>query len=120
MRLNPKQIIKTLKANGGRIRKTAHELGVSPGTVINWKVSATSVHSRFTLRTGGLARKSTRPHSVRTTAIKATDQDAIVTLRKQSNFGAIKLRHLLGLSYPHRTVHRFLKAKGLIPAQSHY
>ena len=41
MRVEPSTIIKTLKANNGAIRKTARDLGIGPGTVINWRTSST-------------------------------------------------------------------------------
>ena len=41
MRVEPSIIIKTLKANNGAIIKTARNLGISPGTVINWRISGT-------------------------------------------------------------------------------
>ncbi len=34
MRLDPKKVVKALKRNGGKVRKTARELGVSSGTVL--------------------------------------------------------------------------------------
>lgn len=117
MRIKPKEIVKKLKTNGLKIRKTARDLGISPGTVINWAIRARSIHNRLALRTTNLERKSTRPKTVRSTAMKARQQDDVSALRKKTNFGAIKIKGILHLPYHHRTIHRFLNTKGLIPKQ---
>jgi transposase InsO family protein len=113
MRLNPKEIIRRLKLNSGKIRQTARELGISPGTVINWRTRATSTLSRLTIRENGLERKSTAPITSRT-HFTAADQDAITRLRKQTGHCAEKIVTELGLDCGHRAVHNFLKSKGLI------
>jgi transposase InsO family protein len=118
MRLIPKEIIQKLKQNNLKIRATARDLGVSPGTVINWKKRATSTLSRLTLRINGLNRKSTRPKTIRATTLTAQEQDAVTMLKKKTHFGAIKIQGILKLSYHHRTIHRFLKAKGLTLKQN--
>lgn len=67
MRLKPKEIIKKLKLNSGKIRKTARELGISPGTVINWRTRARSIfYGKLQLKVNGLERKSTAPKTRRT------------------------------------------------------
>lgn len=40
MRVDPKLVIQTLKQNHGLIGKTARELQIPPGTVINWQRKA--------------------------------------------------------------------------------
>lgn len=120
MRLKPREIILTLKKNRGRIRATARILGISPGTVIFWKKRARSVYSNLRLSSAKLQRKSTRPKTIRATTIIATHQDQITLIRKKTNFGAIKLKYLLRLNYHHRTVHRFLDKRRLIPKQTKY
>lgn len=42
MRVEPAIIIKTLKKNHSKIRQTAKELDISPGTLINWRKRATT------------------------------------------------------------------------------
>jgi hypothetical protein len=50
MRVNPKVIILTFRANYGQVRKTARDLGISTGTVIYWKKrAATGYRSYSTL-----------------------------------------------------------------------
>lgn len=111
MRLDPNEIVKALKANRGSVRATARQLGVSPGTVINWRQRAKSPWGR--LRHTGLKRASTRPKTVRATRITAVDQDRITALRKEKQQCAAKIRYDLSLPYHPHTVHRFLKTKGL-------
>jgi transposase InsO family protein len=118
MRLKPKEIIKRLKANGGKIRQTARELGISPGTVINWRTRATSTFSRLTLRTNGLERKSTTPTS-RRTVFSAAEQDAITSMRKNTGHCAEKIVTDLQLDCSHWAVHNFLKRKGLVTEWGH-
>lgn len=120
MRLNPREIVSRYKHNGGRVRQTARELGISPGTIINWRERAKSMYVRGYLRVTGLARQSTRPRTVRQTTLPAQVQDQISTLRKATNFGAIKVRSILHLGVHPRTVHRFLQHRGLVPEQPFY
>jgi transposase InsO family protein len=114
MRLKPKEIIRRLKLNGGKIRKTAKELGISPGTVINWRTRARSIfYGKLQLKVNGLERKSTAPktHLVKFTTAQ---QDAITSLRKQTGHCAEKIVTDLSLDCGHRAVHNFLKKKGLV------
>lgn len=113
MRLKPKEIIRRLKLNGGKVRQTARDLGISPGTVINWRLRATSTLSRLTLRTNGLERKSTAPKS-RRTEFSTAEQDAITIMRKATGHCAEKIVDDLQLDCSHWAVHNFLKSKRLI------
>jgi transposase InsO family protein len=113
MRLKPKEIIRKLKLNGGQVRKTARELGVSPGTVINWRKRAKSIYSYLKLSTLNLARKSTAPKSTRT-HFSTSEQDAITIMRKATGHCAEKIVADLNLDCSHWAVHNFLKGKGLI------
>jgi transposase InsO family protein len=114
MRLDPKEIVKRLKLNGGKVRQTARELGISPGTVINWRTTATSVNSRLKLSTLNLERKPTAPKTTRATTLPAGQQDAIAIFRKQTGHCAEKIVEKLNLDCSHWAVHNFLKGKGLI------
>ena len=114
MRIDPKEIIKCLKKNRLKVRATARELGISPGTVINWRTKARSVQSRLSLRVSNLERKSTRPKSVRATSLSAKEQDLVVKTRKQENLCALKITAMLKLEKSHMVVHRFLKSKSLV------
>lgn len=119
MRVNPKEIIKALKNNNGAIRKTARELGISPGTVINWRNKART-GQRYNLKYQSLKRASTKPKSVRQTTIKAEDQDRITLKRREKGFCAIKIKGILKLEEHPSTIHRFLEHKGMINSEGYH
>ena len=116
MRLVPNLIIAALRRNQDQVRLTARELGISPGTVRLWRKRAATGQMRTKSRysTAGLARRSTVPKSRRRTTLSAQDQDRIVALRAERELGAIKITRMLKLSCHPKTVHRFLKRKGLV------
>lgn len=112
MRVEPSKIIAYLKKNLGSVRLTARELGISPGTVINWRKRArTSVRN---LSSRDLQRLSTCPTTVRRTLLTTSEQDAVIAAREKTGFCAIKICDTLKLPYHSLTIHRFLKTKGLI------
>lgn len=118
MRLKPKDIIRKLKANGGKIRKTARDLGISPGTVLNWQKRARSIYNKFILKENGLERRSTAPVT-NVIHFTAQEQDAITLRRKQTGHCAEKIVSDLNLDCSHRAVHNFLKKKGLVNEWGH-
>ena len=113
MRLKPKEIIGKLKLNGGKIRQTARDLGISPGTVINWQKRARSIYGRLKLSAIGLERKSTAAKSARTN-FSSEEQDAITSMRKATGHCAEKIVGDLNLDCSHWAVHNFLKGRGLV------
>ena len=124
MRVEPGKIIKTLKQNGGAVRKTARDLGISPGTVINWRTAANStgnsmrsLNKKVQLRylREDMHRKSTRPKTIKIgNTIPRQDKKAIIDLRKEKGYGAEKIAYALDLDVTGRTVHNFLKSKGYV------
>lgn len=122
MRVEPTVIIQTLKANEGRVRLTAQQLGISPATVINWRRRAGTGHTAYARRysTRGLVRRSTKPKTSRITALPADVQLEIMALRKRRGLGAVKLAYQLGMPSKSRSIHRFLKAKGLTAPTRNY
>jgi transposase InsO family protein len=120
MRVEPSEIIKRLKANNGLIRKTARELDISPATVINWRVRATSGSNGLRHLATRVKRRSTRPKSFRSTKLDAETQDKIVECKKQFGFGAKKINHLINADVHYGTIHRFLKSKGLTAPSKNY
>lgn len=128
MRVEPGLIIKTLKKNNGAVRKTARELGISPGTVINWRrravgsraMSTTNPSVRLKHLKENVTRLSTRPITVRTgQTISRQDRKAILDLRQEKGYGARKIRYLLDLDISARTVHNFLKDEGLVKSSNY-
>ena len=122
MRVNPKDIIFALKANDDQIRQTARDLGISPGTVLYWKRRASTGRLAFRYSTKGLVRRSTAPRTLasRGTTLSAEEQRAILALRERRGLGAIKLAATLGIPSKYRSVHRFLKARGLTAPGKNY
>lgn len=114
MRLDPKKIIEALKKNGGKLRQTSRELGVSPSTVAFWRTRARSIHSLTYLRTTGLARKSTAPKKPRRGIVSPGDRIAIERHRLERGQCAIKIKYDLKLPYGINTIHRFLEKKDLV------
>lgn len=121
MRADPKQIVEVLRANDGAIRKSARELGVSPSTVRFWKKRARSGNSRHGALSSNVARRSTAPRaSRRGTMLSAEEQDAVLALRHARGHGALKIAAKLGMPSKYRSVHRFLKRKGLVAYGKNY
>jgi transposase-like protein len=125
MRVDPRVIILTLKHHDGRVRQTARELGISPSTVTNWKRRANNGLVGSSLRnfsTRGLERRSTAPKTLahRGTTLSADEQRAILALREKRGHGAIKIAATLGIHHKYRSVHRFLKARGLTAPGKNY
>jgi transposase InsO family protein len=109
MRVDPKKIVRRLKKNSGRIRKTARELGISPSTVILWR-------DRF--KTYWYDRLSTRPHHLRNRSITPKEMKRILAFRAKTGFGAEKIKYQLKLSHHWTMVHDILKENGYTRKQS--
>lgn len=120
MRLEPKQIVHGLRRNNGRIRQTARELGISPGTVRNWRRRARSGHGSLRQLNTRISRRSTRPKTVRSTRLTSEEQSAVLSLRRKRGQGAMKIAATLGVPTKSRSIHRFLKHQGLVAAGKNY
>lgn len=120
MRLDPKQIVQVLRKNKGKVRQTARELGISPATVSKWRKRARSGYGDIRRLTSNVTRQSTRPKSVRSTTLTSDEQLAILRLREARGHGALKIAATLGIPTKYRSVHRFLKLKGLTAPGKNY
>lgn len=118
-RVDPNKIMERYKTNGGKVRATARELGISPSTVTFWRKRA-GLGYRGRYRTTGLTRNSTRPKTVRQTSLSSAHQDAVTVLREERGYGAAKLEVLVGTGKHVSTVHRFLKQRGLTAPAKNY
>lgn len=122
MRVNPGDIIRQLKFNEDQVRQTARDLGISPSTVSYWRrrasTGATARARRYS--TKGLGRRSTRPKTVRSTSLTADQQRDLIALRKSTHYGADKLAKIVGTGKSARTMHRFLKSRGLTAPARNY
>jgi transposase InsO family protein len=112
--MDPKKIIRRLKENAGRIRKTARELGIAPGTVIFWRERAKKVHLKY------LERRSTRRHDTQERSLTTYQEQRLLALRRKTGFGAEKLKYLLKYKTHWMTVHRILKEASLVKYQPSY
>lgn len=123
MRVDPKQIVKVLQKNNGKVRATARELGISPATVSMWRRRSASVSKGYvkSYSTRGVKRRSTAPlNTKRGTKLSATVQDEILRLRCERGQGAIKIAFSLGIPNQYKSVHRFLKSRGLTAPSKNY
>lgn len=112
MRRDPKEIIRTLKKNGGAVRETARALGVSPGTVIFWRTRARSLYGN--LSTEKLSRKSTAAKRPRKGVLDSDEKIRIEQFRLDTGQCAVKIKNALHIPHHHATIHRFLEKKGLV------
>lgn len=129
MRVEPSKIIKTLKVNNGAVRETARDLGISPGTVVNWRrrasdtveVMRNSNHdTRIKNLRENIERRSTRPKTIKIgNTISRQDKKAIIDLRKEKGYGAKKITYALDLDVTSRTVHNFLRSEGLVKSKNY-
>lgn len=99
------------------VGKTASELGIHRTTVWRWKKKA-SVRPGV-LSSRNLERKSTRP--IRSRRILAAGERVdIEELRIAKGWTAERITKKLGFNVSSRTVHRFLKTKGLVREYGYY
>lgn len=127
MRVEPSLIIKTFKDNNGATRKTARDLGISPGTVSCWIKKAVPIYAsgytgknKLSYLKTSLKRQSTRPKTIKTgNMISNQDKQAIIDLRKEKGYGARKITYLLDLDVCPRTVHNFLVSRGFIKSKQY-
>ena len=109
MRVKPKLIIKELKLNDCRFTDTAKQLEIHRTTVHRWwKRWKESNHKR------SLDRQSTRPKTIHRLEFTSFQRVAIETYRNRTKCMAKKIAWDLKLNMSFRTVHRFLKSKGLV------
>lgn len=111
MRVNPKEIIRRVN-KGGRPQDVAWDLGIHRSTVYRWITRAKTV--RETLSSYHLARKSTKPHTVHHFEFTPSQRVEIEAYRRKTGRMAVKIAFDLGLPVSWRTVHKFIKKKGLV------
>lgn len=110
MRIKPRIIIETFKANGCSVSVTARMLGIHRSTVYRWILKARSPLGH--IRVNMLERKGTKPHTIRY-ALTLHEEFAIIRLRKEKGYTAEKLKYILKLNVSVRSIERLLQRKGL-------
>lgn len=115
MRKSPLEIIESVRRHKGSVGNAARELGLHRVTVWRWIKRAKS-HSKSRIGSFSaryLKRKSTRPHTIHKT-LTLQEQSAIIQVRSQTGFAAVKIKGELTLAVGVNTIHRLLKQKGLL------
>lgn len=111
MRANPKEIIRRVN-KGTKVADVATDLSIHRSTVYRWMERAKTVHGN--LSSFHLNRKSTRPHVIHCFEFTTEQKIGIETYRRTTGRMAEKVVHKLKIPASPRTVHRFLKDKGLV------
>lgn len=110
MRVKPANVIRTIKLTQS-VSVTARTLGISRMTVYRWLHRSKNLHGRYSER--NLVRLSTRPKRVNR-KLTLKDQSAIIKLRVNTGFTAIKLKAELNITASISTIHRYVKKTKLI------
>lgn len=112
MRVKPYSIIRIFKKTLNA-KDAARILGIHRSTVYRWISKARSIHSRLELSEKGLARKSTKPYTIRKAFSLAMESD-IIRVREDTGYAAVKIKGELKLKAGVNTIHRLLGRKGLL------
>lgn len=112
MRVNPKELIRTINKESLHAPQAAQRFGIHRSTVYRWLARAKTVYGAYSSH--HLARRSTRPHTAKPPVLKGTTLHRVYMLRKETDWTAEKLVHELTLSVSSRTVHRALVRRHLV------
>lgn len=93
------------------VSTTARELGISRMTVYRWLFKAKTIKGYYSEKL--LRRQSTKPRGI-VKSLTLEEQFAIITLREETGFAAVKIKAELHLTASINTIHRFLKRKHLL------
>lgn len=116
MRVTIKEIISLYKQTGSA-SVTAFLLGVHRTTVYRWVLRGRTPQGSLTWRR--IKRKSTRPKTIHH-KLSIAMRGQILALKDEKHIGARKLHFRLHLPIASRTIHRFLKQKGLTVKQPRF
>lgn len=109
MREKPYQIVRTFKILGG-VSPAAKRLGISRMTVYRWLQKAKTMQGYSERK---LTRKSTKPKHIHR-LLSSQEQSAIISLREETGYAAVKIKGELQLSASVNTIHELLRRKGLV------
>ena len=111
MRIKPRQIILTYKAEGG-VYKAAKRLGIHPTTVYRWIKRSKSNLGNISSK--NLRRKSTRPKTIKRFEFTPEQRIGIEKLRKEKGWMVEKIVKQLDLGCNPKTLHKYLKRRHLV------
>jgi len=115
MRKKPRDIIKTFKdCRSAKI--TSSSLQIHRSTVYRW-IRRARTYRGYLL--GKVYRRSTKPKHIHR-LLFGEEKVAIVNLRQQKGYAAIKIKGILKLSCAAITIHRFLRRRGLVESNGWY
>lgn len=95
----------------GSASVTARDLGISRMSIYRWLAKAKTMQGYYSER--NLERRSTRPQRI-TRLLTLEEQSAIISLREETGFAAVKIKGELNLVASITTIHRLLKKKKLL------
>lgn len=111
MRIKPALIIKTFKERCLIVSDCAQALGIHRSTVYRWIKRARTYRG---ILVSNIERKSTRPKKLKGNSLKPRQIDQAVSLRKETDWTAERIRRLLNLPVCSLTLHRKFKSLGLV------
>lgn len=117
MRIKPKLIIKTFKECDSIASDCASALGIHRSTVYRWVKRARTYRGRLV---SNVERQSTRPKKLKGNCLKPRQIAQAVSLRKETDWTAERIRRLLNLSVCSLTLHRKFKSLGLVRKYGYY
>jgi len=114
MRVKPKEIIKEFKQLGS-VSQTGKALGIHRVTVYRWikRAKANSQNRIGFLSSASLKRSKTGAKYPKR-KLTLAQEFAIIQVREETGFAAVKIKGELQLSVGVNTIHRFLKRKNLL------
>jgi hypothetical protein len=110
MRVKPYIIVRTFKQLR-TVSSTARSLSISRMSVYRWLAKARDVRGEYSER--NLILLSTRPKNI-IRKLNTQEKSAIISLREETGFAAVKIKGELSLAASVNTIHRLLKKEALL------
>ena len=110
MQVKPSVIVRSFKKHES-VSVVAKELNISRMSVYRWLQKAKTLQGYYSER--HLHRLSTKPKHI-AKRLSLVEQSAIISLREQTGYTAVKIKGELDSLASANTIHRFLKRKGLL------
>ena len=116
-RIDPDAIIRAVSEHQGSIQRASENLHIHRSTIHRWmkKIGTQSPGDSSTR----ITRKSTRPHTLRTSTLSKVTVNQIIELRKKKQLTPSEIRTQLHLTVSTRTILRVLKSHNLTRKYKH-